>query len=139
MDADGQWLIPVGTLSSFLKTAMVPNCPQLRAHPYATVAHTSVPPAEATKFGLCCGVAIVLARMCNHVVVHLQKGEVVIHPRMRGEAKPCGFYGCTTGKCTTSIVHKKISSTCPLKHTMAMRKQENMPRECPIPGCTATR
>ena len=26
----------------------------------------------------------------------------------------------------------------PLKHTVAMRKQENMPRECPIPGCSAT-
>ena len=26
----------------------------------------------------------------------------------------------------------------PLKHAMAMRKQEIMPRECPIPGCSAT-
>ena len=26
----------------------------------------------------------------------------------------------------------------PLKHSVAMRKQENMPRECPIPGCSAT-
>ena len=27
MDADGRWLIPVGTLSAFVKTAKVPNCP----------------------------------------------------------------------------------------------------------------
>ena len=37
---------------------------------------------------------------------------------------------------------KKITSTCPcvvpLKHAVAMRKQENMPRECPIPACSAT-
>ena len=40
------------------------------------------------------------------------------------------------------VVRKKISSPCPcvvpLKHAVAMRKQENMPRECPIPGCSAT-
>ena len=76
------------------------------------------------------------------MAVHLQKGEVVTDPRMRGEAEPCGFCGRTTGTCTTSIVRKKISSTCPcvvpLKHAVAMRKQENMPRECPIPGCSAT-
>ena len=126
----------------FVKTAKVPNCPQLRAEPYAGVAHTSVRPAEATEFCLFCGVAIDLARTRNHVAVHLQKGEVVRDPRMRGEAGPCGFYVCTTGTCTTSIVRKQISSTCPcvapLKHVVAMRKQENMPRECPIPGCSAT-
>ena len=27
MDADGRWLILVGTLSAFLKTAKMPNCP----------------------------------------------------------------------------------------------------------------
>ena len=52
------------------------------------------------------------------------------------------FVDATTGRCTTSIVGKKITSTCPcvvpLKLAMAMRKQENMPRECPIPGCSAT-
>ena len=35
-----------------------------------------------------------------------------------------------------------FSSTCPcvvpLKHAVAMRKQENMPRECPIPRCSAS-
>ena len=76
------------------------------------------------------------------MAVHLHKGEVVTEPRMRGEAEPCGFCGRTTGTCTTSIVRKKISSTClcvvPLKLTVAMRKQENMPRECPIPGCSGT-
>ena len=91
----------------------VPNCPQLRAEPYADVAHTSVRPVEATEFCLFCGAAIALARMRNHVAVHLQKGEVVTDPRMRGEAEPCGFCGRTTGTCTTSIVRKKISSTCP--------------------------
>ena len=39
-------------------------------------------------------------------------------------------------------MRKRISSTCPfvvtLKPAVAMRKQENMPRECPIPGCSAT-
>ena len=73
---------------------------------------------------------------------HLQKGEVVTGPRMRGEAEPCGFFGRTTSLCTTSIVRKNISSTCPcvvpLQLAVAMRKQENMPRECPIPGCSAT-
>ena len=77
MDADGRWVIPIGTVSAFVKTAQVPNCPQLRAEPYAGVAHTSVRPAEATKFCLFCGVAIALARMHNHVAMHLQKGEVV--------------------------------------------------------------
>ena len=37
---------------------------------------------------------------------------------------------------------QEISSTCPcvvpLKHVVAMRRQENMPRECPIPRCNAT-
>ena len=102
----------------------------------------SVRPAEATEFCLVSGVAIALARMRNCVAVHLHKGEVVTDPRMHGEAEPCGFYGRTKGTCTTSIVCKKISSTCPcvvpLKHAVAMRKQENMPRECPIPGCSAT-
>ena len=140
MDADGRWVIPMGTLSAFVKTAQVPNCPQLHVEPCAGVAHTSVRPAEATEFCLFCGVAIVLARMRNHVALHLQKGEV--DPRMRGEAKPCGFCGHNTGTCTTSIVRQKISSTrpcvVPLKHAVAMRKQEIMPRECPIPGCGAT-
>ena len=76
------------------------------------------------------------------MAVYLQKGEVVTDPRMRVEAEPCGFCGRTTGTCTTSIVRKKISSTClcvvPLKHTVAMRNQENMPRECPIPRYGAT-
>ena len=76
------------------------------------------------------------------MAVHLQKGEVVTDPRMHGEAEPCGCCGCTTGTCATSIVRKKISSTClcvvPLKHIVAMCQQENMPRECPIPGCSAT-
>ena len=91
----------------------MPNCPQLRAEPYANVAHTSVRPAEATGFCLICGVVIALARMRNHVAVHLQSGEVVVDPSMRGEAEPCGFCGCSTGTCTTSIVRKKISSACP--------------------------
>ena len=71
MDADGRWLISVGTLSALLKTAKVPNCPQLRAEPYAGVAHTSVRPAEAAEFCLFCGAAIALARMRNHVAVYL--------------------------------------------------------------------
>ena len=50
MDADGCWLIPVATLFAFVKTPKLPNCPQLRASPYAGVAHTSVRPAEATEF-----------------------------------------------------------------------------------------
>ena len=48
MDADGCWLIPLGTLSAFVKTAKVPNCPRLRAEPCTGVAHTNVRPAEAT-------------------------------------------------------------------------------------------
>ena len=142
LDADGRWLISVGTLSAFVKPANVPNCPQLRAEPYAGVAHTSVPPAEPTEFCLICGAAIALARMHTHVAVHLQKREVVTDPRMRSEAKPCGLRGRTRGACTTSIVRKKSSSTCPcvvpLKLAAAMHKQENMPRECPIPWCSAT-
>ena len=47
MDVDGRWLILVGTLSAFVRIAKVPNCPQLRAEPYAGVAHTSVRLAEA--------------------------------------------------------------------------------------------
>ena len=86
--------------------------PQLRAELYNSVAHTSVRPAEATEFCLFCGVAIGLARMRNHVAVHLQKGELVMEPRMCGEAEPCGFCGRSTGTCTTSIVCKKISSQC---------------------------
>ena len=42
MDADGCWLVPVGNLSAFVKTAKV------HAEPYTGVAHTSVQPAEAT-------------------------------------------------------------------------------------------
>ena len=126
----------MGTLSAFVKTAKV------RAEPYTGVAHTSVRLVEATKFYLLCGAAIALARMRNHVAVHFQKGEVVTDPRMFGEAEPCGFCGRTIGTCTTNIVRKKISSTCPcvgpLKLAVAMRKQENMPHECPIPGCSAT-
>ena len=82
MDADGPGLILVGTLSAFVNTAKVPDCPQLRAER----CHTSVRPAEATEFCLFCGVAIALARMRNHVAVHLQKGEVVTDPRLHGEA-----------------------------------------------------
>ena len=67
---------------------------------------------------------------------------MVTDPRMRGEAEPCGCCGCSTCTCTRSIVRKKISGTCPCvvtsKHAMAMHKQENMPRKCPIPGCSAT-
>ena len=81
--------------------------------------------------------------MRNHVAEHLQKGEVVMDPRMRGEAKPCGFCGHTTGTCTTSIVRKKISSTClcvvPLKLTVSMRQQENMPLNVLFPGAVAPR
>ena len=43
--------------------------------------------------------------------------------------------------CTTSIVRKKITSIFPcevtLKPAVAMGKQENMPCECPIAGCSA--
>ena len=67
--------------------------------------------------------------MRNHVAVHLQKGEVVTGP-MRGEAEPCSFCGCSTGTCTTSILRKKINSTCPcvvtLKQAVAMRKPNFM-------------
>ena len=142
MDANGGWVIPMSNLSTFVKIAHVPNCPHLRAEPYAGVAHTSVRPAKATEFCLFCGVAIALARMRNHVGVHLQKGEVVTDPRMSGEAEPCGSCGRSTGTCTMSIVRKKISSTCScvvtLKQAVAVRKQENIPCECPIPGCSAT-
>ena len=143
MNADGRWVILVGTPSAFVKTAQVPSCPQLCAEQYAGVAHTNVRPAEATKFCLLCGVAIALARMRNHVAVHLQKGEVVTGPRMRGEADPCGFCGRSISTCTTNIVRKKIGSTClcvvTLKHAVAMHKQENIPRECPIPGLVPPR
>ena len=76
------------------------------------------------------------------MALRLQKGEVVTDPRMHGEAEPCRFCVRSIGTCTTSIVCKKSSSTCPcvvpLKHAMAMRKQESVPRECLIPGCSAT-
>ena len=128
MDADGCWAISVGHLSAFVKTAKVPNCPQLRAEAYTGVAHTSVRPAEATEFCLFCGAAIALARMRHHVAVHWQRGEVVTDLRPHGEAEPCGFCGRTTGTCTTSIVGKKISNTCPcvvpLKLAIATRKKE---------------
>ena len=68
MDADGRWLIPVGTLSALVKTAKVPNCPQLRAEPYNGVAHTSVRPAAAADICLFCGAAIALARMRWHLI-----------------------------------------------------------------------
>ena len=71
MDGDGRWIIPLGTLSAFVKTVQVPNCPQLRVEPYPGMAHTSVQPTETTKFCLFCGVATALARMHNHVAVHL--------------------------------------------------------------------
>ena len=142
IDTDGRWLIPVGTLSTFVKTAKVPNCPQLRVEPYVGVADTSVRPTEATEFCLFCRAAIALARMRNHVAVHLQKAEVVTDPRMRVEAERCGLRGHTISTCTTSIVRKEISTTCPcvvpLKLAVAMHKQESMPRECSIPGCSAT-
>ena len=67
---------------------------------------------------------------------------MVTDPRMRGEAEPCGICGRTTGTCPTSMVRKKISSTgpcvAPLKLARAMRKQDIMLRECPIPKCSAT-
>ena len=142
MDADGRWIIPPGTLSAFVKTAHVPNRPQLRAEPYAGVAHTSVWLAQVKEFCLFCGVAIALASMLNHVEVHLQKGEVVTDPRMHGEAEPCGFCSCSTGTCRTSIVLKKIGSMCPyvitMKPAVTMCKQDNMPRECSVPACSAT-
>ena len=76
------------------------------------------------------------------MAVHLQREEVVVDPKMRGEAEPCGFCGRSTSTCTTSIVRKKINTTCPfvvtLEPAVAMCKQENMPRECPVPGCSAT-
>ena len=54
----------------------------------------------------------------------------------------CAFYGRTSGTSTTFIVRKKSSSTgpcvVPLNLAVAMRKQENMPCVCPIPGCSAT-
>ena len=93
MDADGRFLISVGTLYASVKTAKVPNRHQLLVELYGDVARTSVRPAEATEFTLFCRAAIALARMRNHVVV--QKGEVVTDPRMRGEAEPCGFSGRT--------------------------------------------
>ena len=38
-------------------------------------------------------------------------------------------------------MRNKISSRClfaiTLKQALAMHKQENMPRECPLPGCRA--
>ena len=79
MDANGRWLIQVGTLSTFVKTAKVPNSPQLRAEIYAAAAHASVRAAETTQFDFFCGAAIPLASMRNHVVVHLQKEEMVPH------------------------------------------------------------
>ena len=94
------------------------------------------------QYFLCFVALPLLWQGCASVAVHLQKGEVVTDPRMRGETGPCVFCGRTTGTRTTSIVRKKISSTCPcvvpMKLAVAMRKQENIPRECPIPGCSGT-
>ena len=75
LDADGRWLIPVGTLSAFVKTAKVPNCP-VQSHALV-LAHTSVRPAATAEFCLFYGAAIALARNRNRVAVPLQKGEVV--------------------------------------------------------------
>ena len=132
-----------------MKTAKVPNCLSC-VQSHMLVWHIpACGPRKQQNFVFFCGAAIALARMRNHVVVHLQNRDVVTDPTTHGGAEPCGFCGRTTGTCTTSIVLKKISSTCscvvPLKHAVAMRKQrtqrtnkENMPRECPIPGCSAT-
>ena len=58
---------------------------------------------------------------------------------MRGEVEPCGFCVRSISTCTMSIVRKKMSPcVVALKPTVAMRKQENMPLECPFPGCSAT-
>ena len=143
IDGDGRWIIPLGTLCAFVKTAQMANGPQLLAEPYAGVAHTSVQSAKATEFWVFCGVAIALARMRNHVAMLVQRGEAVVDPGMRDEAEPCGFCERSSGAWTESILRGEISSTCPcvvtLKPAVAMRKQENMPRECPIPGCSVTR
>ena len=66
MDADGHWVTPVGTLSTFVKTANLLNCPELCTEPYTGVAHTSVGPAKVAHFCLFCRVAIALARIRNH-------------------------------------------------------------------------
>ena len=140
-EADGRWVIPLGTLCAFVKIAKVPNCLSC-VHSHTLVWHIpACGPRKQQNFVLFCGAAIALARMCNHVAMHLQKGEGVTDPRTHGAAEPCALCGRTTGTCTTSIVVKKISSTCPcevpLKHAVAMRKQENMPCECPIPAWSA--
>ena len=118
MDGDGRSIIPV---YAFVKTAQVPTCPQWRAEPYAGVANTSVRPAQATQFRLFCGVAIALARMRNHVAVHLQRGEVVVEPKMRGEAEPVDFVVVVQARARRVLCGRKSA-----------------PRECPIPGCSAT-
>ena len=75
------------------------------------------------------------------MVVHLQKGEVVTKPRMRGEAEALWFRWVHNMH-VYQVCAPENSSTCPcvapLKAAVAMRKQEKMPPECPIPGCSAT-
>ena len=65
------------------------------------------------------------------MAVHLQRGEVVVDPGMRGKAELRGFCGGSTSTCKTTIVRKKST----LNPAVARRKQDNMPRESPIPRC----
>ena len=48
MDADGCWLIPVGSLSAFVKTAKVPNYPLCHSHTYPAPAGYQQPPSGWT-------------------------------------------------------------------------------------------
>ena len=138
-----RWLVESDTLNAFVDTSKnITTCPALQAEPYPLVHTTSVRDKVKTKPCLFCGVDIALNNMMGHVTNHFLDGDSLQERAHAGEHPMCGFCGATAGKCSTQLMGKKMSSSCPyfyaFRYGSAVKRHANVPRKCPVALCDAT-
>ena len=114
-------------------------CPAIVAEPYDGVKACDLRPADDVRCCLFCDAAVPLCIMLDHVAEHIAKGDAVADARHRGQAEPCGFCGCSTGTCETTLNGTKVCTNCPyrysFKYKKALEKKRNVPRKCPVLMC----
>ena len=144
INPNGRWQLAMKEVNVFINsTPGIENRPQLQGTPYTGVEHTSLRPSPEMKNCLFCDAVVSIKKMLDYVAAHLERGDPMPNANKDEDHEACGFCGQTDGQCKTELAGKTVKSTCPyasrLHYSTAPEEFRNMPRQCPVPGCMATR
>ena len=143
INTEGKWQVQANVLYTSVDTTAedIKHCPVIVAEAYCGVKRCPLRPSPDVCTCLFCDEAVPLALMLDHVAEHIKNGSPLRDAQYVGEAEPCGFCGRANGTCETTLHGAQVRTNCQyrynFKYQKALEKKCNVPRNCPVPMCTA--